>query len=457
MKRRAWLFFACLTFSLAWAQTPSVYAITKAKVYPVNGPAIEQGTVVVRNGLIEAVGANINVPSDAWIIDGTGLNVYPGLIDALSNTGLPTEYQAPSRTAFPARGTAPALTPTLPAAPPRRVAGPEDRPSTTSWVHAADVMNPADPKFTAMRQAGFTTAAIFPMRGVIAGQGALVNLANGKAGDAVVSPSTGQLYTTQIGSFGIFPGSLLGVFSYIRQIHIDARYYQEQKQRYEKNPNGQTRPSYDKALEGVLESSRTFLPAVQRREIERMVTFSSELLGTPVIYGAHEGYETAALLAAKKIPVIVNLQWPEVARDADPAAYQELAQLRLRKYAPSTPAAFVKNGVLFGFSTQGIERGSDVWKAVRKAKTSGLSQEAAISAFTLNAAKIYGVSDRLGSIEPGKIANLLITKGELFDESTKVQFLMIDGKKVDVPAETPEVPAGFPGRGLRPSTEEGVQ
>jgi imidazolonepropionase-like amidohydrolase len=425
-------------FGLA-GETPTVYAITKARVHPVASPVMENATVVIRDGLIESVGVNVNVPSDAWLIDGTGLNVYPGLIDGLTSAGLPAEYQVPQRGV---RGGAGA-----PAGPAKRISGPEDRPSTTSWVKTSDVVNPADAKIKAMRDAGFTTAAVFPMRGIVAGQGALVNLAGENAGEMVLGGPLGQMYTLQTGGFAQFPGSLMGVIAYVRQLHLDARHYQEQKKRYEAKPQGNRRPAYDKALEGVLESRRTFLPAVQHREIDRMLAFSGELLGEPVLYGVHEGYAAVEALAKAKVPVLVNLNWPEAPRDPDPEAHVELETLKLRKYAPSTPAALVKAGVRFGFSTAGIERPADSWKAVRKAMEMGLSREDAVRAMTLQTAMIYGVGDRVGSIEQGKIANLVAIQGEIFDEKAKVQFVMVDGKKYEPAAEAAPAGAAKPARG----------
>jgi imidazolonepropionase-like amidohydrolase len=425
------------------AQSPGVYALTNVKIHPVNGTPIESGTIIVRDGLIEAVGANVQPPSDAWIIDGKGtdgktnLQVYPGLIDALTTAGMPTENQPPSRGARPAFG-APSTTPGQPM---QRISGPEDRPATTSWVKASDAVNPKDGRLTALREAGFTTAAVFPMRGVIAGQGALLNLAGEKPGDMVIASPVGQMYTTQSGSFAMFPGSLMGVIAYIRQIHVDAAYYAEAKRRYEKTPQGNKRPAYDKALEGVLETSVALLPGVERRELERMIALSQELGVKPVLYGAHDAYLTAETLAKAKVPVLINLSWPDSAKDPDPMAHQDFVQLKRRKLAPTSPAALEKQGVLYAFYTQGLDRTADAMKSVRKAIDNGLSKEAALKALTMNPAKIFGVDNRLGSIEKGKIANLLVANGDLFDEKTKVQFVMVDGKKFEPNAEAPAAPA----------------
>ncbi len=155
-----------------YAGPPTALAIRNARIVTVSGPVIEKGTVVVRDGLIEAVGANIAIPADAWIVEGEKLTVYPGLIDALSTVGMPERRPRLHRA------------PAAPGAPPQprtRIRGPEDRPSCTSWLRAADQLNPADRRIEQLRSLGFTTAVIFPTRGIFAGQGAVVNLAGEKA------------------------------------------------------------------------------------------------------------------------------------------------------------------------------------------------------------------------------------------------------------------------------------
>src|SRR5882724_1758729 len=213
MKRLSVLIF--LAVGALYAATPTVIAIHNARVIPVSGPALARGTVILRNGLIEAVGADIPVPADAWVIEGDGLTVYPGMIDALSTFGIPDA--APVTTGGGGRGgggqqavtqtiTPPATT-TLPAR------GPEDRPATTSWLKAADLVKSTDRRLDAARAEGFTTAVTFPPRGIFAGQGAVVDLAGETSGDMVVADSAGQLVTfaTTGGFGGGFPNSLMGV------------------------------------------------------------------------------------------------------------------------------------------------------------------------------------------------------------------------------------------------------
>jgi imidazolonepropionase-like amidohydrolase len=404
-------------FGAAWCQAASlpVIAIRNATVHTAAGPAMERATVVVRNGLIESVGANVTLPPDAWLVEAPGVHVYPGLTDALSTWGMP--------------GPAP-LRPGEPLA-----RGPEDRPLNTSWLHAQDLVNPSERAISAARNAGFTSAVVFPVHGIFGGQGAVLNLAGEKAGPMTVAGSVGLYQSLATRAFNSFPGSLMGVLAYFRQIYLDADAYRAEKAAYQANPRGARRPDYDRALEGVLESPRVLVPAVWGKEIERMLAAGAEWKRPIILYGGHDAARVSAKLAKAKVPVLINLKWPERERDADPEAEESLQVLELRDQAPAVPAALAKAGVSFAFYSGGVERAADLRAAVKKAVDAGLDREAAVRALTLSTAEIYGVSDRLGSIEPGKIANLTVTDGDLFQTSTKIKFVVIDGVKYE---PTPE-------------------
>ncbi|HML18562.1 MAG TPA: amidohydrolase family protein [Bryobacteraceae bacterium] len=401
---------------------PAAIAIRNVKIVTVSGPAIDKGAVVLRDGLIESVGANVTPPPDAMVIEGEGLTVYPGLIDALSTWGMPDSGATNGRGG---RGGAAA-----PAGP--RAWGPEDRPQTTSWIKAADLMQPNDRRFEAARDAGFTTAVAFPTSGIFGGQGSIVNLAGEKTADMVLVPSVGQYIALHTSPFGAgFPSSLMGVIAYVRQIYLDAGHYQAVKAAYDRDPRGMKRPDYDRALEGVIESKRILLPANRWVEIERMVRFGEELKQPTILYGMREGFDPRSVdhLKGKNMPVLVSLKWPEAPRDANPDDVASLRVLEDRDKAPAAPAVLHQAGLAFAFYSDGIDQTRDLERAVKKAIDGGLPREAAVRALTLTPAEIYGVADRLGSIEKGKIANLVVTRGEIFEDRTKVEMVFIDGVK----------------------------
>ena len=426
-----------------FADAPTTIAIHNARVIPVGTPAIPRGNIVLRNGLIDAVGADVPLPAEAWVIEGEGLTVYPGLIDALSTFGIPEAAPVVAtgggRGGFPAQQAQPAPAPQAgqaPANPPAR--GPEDRPYTTSWVRAADLVRPTDRRIESARAEGFTTAVTFPPRGIFAGQGAIVNLAGEKAGDMVVADNVGQYvtFTTSPGFGGGFPNSLMGVIAYVRQVYLDAEHYRLARQFYNAHARGTQRPEYDRALEGVLDSPRILLPARRRIDVDRLLRFAAELHLRALLYDLPEGYRSADLLKKANAAVLVSLRWPEKARDSDPDEIDTLNVLELRDKAPSTPGVLAKSGIKFALYSGGIDRRADLNRAVKRALDAGLSQDDALRAMTLSAAEIYGVADRLGSIEKGKIANLVVTKGDLFQERTEVKYVFVDGVKFE-PVEEP--------------------
>src|SRR5205814_4503348 len=150
------------------------------------------------------------------------------------------------------------------------------------------------------------------------------------------------------------------------------------------------------------------------------------------IYGGQMGYEVATEIAAKKVPVLVNLKWPEAEKDADPEDKPSLRTLRFRDRAPSSPAALAKAGVKFAFYSGGITVPKDTLKAAKRSIDAGLAPDAALRALTLSPAEIFGVADRLGSLENGKIANLVVTDGDLFEEKTKIKMVFVDGHRFEV-------------------------
>jgi len=431
----------------AFAETPAVIAIRNARIVTVSGPVIGKGTVVIRNGLIESVGESPAVPAEAMVVDGEGMTVYPGLIDALSTVGMPaaTLAAAPAATAGRGGGRNPATPATaVTATPAARSMGPEDRPQTTSWLLAADEVQPADRRIETIRGAGVTTAVVFPTRGIFAGQGAVIDLmAAERSGQMVVDSPAGQyiaLGRSGFGGFGGgFPSALMGMIAYVHQIYLDADHYKLVKEAYAKNPRGMERPPYDRALEGVLDSKRILLPANRLVEIDRMIRFAAEIKQPAILYGGREAYrpEAADLLKKSGVPLLVSLHWPTPPAGPDTHLEEEsMRQLQTYDQAPAAPAILQKAGARFALYSDGVETPRDFQRAVKKALDAGLTRDQALRALTLSPAEIYGVADRLGSIETGKIGNLVVTRGEIFDNNTKVEMIIVDGRKYTPAADT---------------------
>jgi imidazolonepropionase-like amidohydrolase len=433
----AWL--GMLATPATWGQggEPRTFAIRGAKVVPVSSAPLDNATVVISRGIITEVGTNISIPPDAWVIDGKGLTVYPGLMDGFTDVGAAAAAPPPSTGDSATR--------------PQQIVsrGPEDRPATTPWRSAADEVNPGDPRVETWRSAGFTTVIAAPKGGMFPGQAAVLDLGGERAGDLVVkSPVAIPVSLQAPGGFRSFPGSVMGGIAYIRQVWLDTNWDTQAEAIYEKNPRGMERPKYDRsdaALAAALGKHVVVLiPGNTSLQIRRALRLIEEWKLNAVLYGAQMSYEVAPEIAAKKIPVLVDLKWPEAEKDGDPEAMPSLRSLRFRDRAPSSPAALGKAGVKFAFYSGGITAPKDILPAVKRSIDAGLSPEAALRALTLSPAEIFGVAETLGSIENGKIANLVVTDGDLFDKKTKVKIVFVDGRKYEVrePLRPSEPPKG---------------
>ena len=414
---------------------PKYFAIRGARVVPVSGPTMEDATIVVARGIIVAVAKDATIPADAWVIEGKGLTIYPGLLDALTDVGLPPPAPAPA-----AEGAA------------RRTGegarGPEDRPNSTPWRNAADEVSLSDKRIEMWRNAGFTTVVSCPKGGFFPGQAAVLDLAGERAGDLVVkSPVAIPVSTKPLGGFGSgFPDSLMGVLGYEHQLWLDTDWLTKAGEAYEKNPKGIARPRYDRASAALAEAledhALILLSGNSTLDMRRALDLTDRWKVNAAIYGGQSGYEIADEIAAKKVPVLIDLKWPEKEKDSDPDEVPSLRTLRLRDRAASTPSIFVKAGVKFAFYSGAMANAKDLLKAVKKSIDAGLTADAALRALTLSPAEIYGVADRLGSIEKGKIANLVVTDGGLFEEKTKIKMVFVDGQRFEI--REPEKPKDPP-------------
>ena len=247
-----------------------------------------------------------------------------------------------------------------------------------------------------------------------------------------------------------FPNSLMGVFAALRQQLLDAQHYRDVKAAYEKNPRGMSRPEFDPSLEALLpviaRTQPVIMNASTQREIERALDLAREFGLRPIIAGGAEAHLMAARLKAENVPVLLTLNFPRrtaaPAADADP---DPIRVLRERVEAPKAAGRLAEAGVKFAFQSGGISNWPDFSANVQRAVENGLSRDAALKALTLQSAEILGVSDRLGSLEQGKIANLALVRGDLLDRGRVTQ-LFIDGRLVAV--RTPTQPAGAGGAGI---------
>ena len=434
------------TFVRAQRSAIDVYAITNAKIVTVSGPVIERGTVVIRDGLIAAVGENVSAPADARVVDGTGLTVYPGLFDSNTNLGLAAPSPAPSPTGGGGVGFLQAqLRPATTAGGPNSTQPAGLQPE----VMAEDSIKPGGPEIEAARNTGITTALSVPRTGIWMGQSALINLAGDTPQQMIVrSPVAMHVGFSPLRAGG-YPGSLMGVFAALRQMLLDAQRYQKALEVYERAPRGMRRPELDRSLQALIPVLEGKLPVVlhadRQREIERALDLGQEFKLRAIIAGGAEAATVADRLRERDVAVLLSLNFPKRTTAAAPEAEPEtLRTLRGRVDAQKTAGKLAAAKVRFAFQSGGLTNVADFRANVAKAIENGLSREDGLRALTIRPAEIFGVADRLGTIEVGKIANLTVTRGDIFDRAARVTNVFIDGRPVDLRPAT-AAPSASPG------------
>ena len=436
--------FAFIVLGLSvFAQTRTdTFAITNAQIVTVSGPNLAKGTIVIRDGLIESVGENVKIPADARIIDGTDLVVYPGFIDAYTSLGIAAAAPTQRGQAQTAQNQ------------------PQSNSNYPDGLHpdetAADQIKAGEAQFETQRNAGFTTALTVPKDGIFNGQSALIDLAGDSVSGMIIKSPFAEHITFTTLRTGSYPVSLLGTFSALRQMFLDAQRLQIIQKMYEKDPRGMKRPDDDKSLEALMPILNREMPVVfnanNEREIIRALDFAREFNLKAIIAGGQESWKVADRLKAQNVPVLLSLDFPKrttaASTEADP---EPIELLRLRAETPKTAARLTQAGVKFAFQSGGMKNISDFLTNANEAVKNGLNKNDAVRAMTLSSAEIFGVENRLGSIEKGKIANLVVSKGDVFDKNKVITQVFVDGRLFE-----PKIPAKPTGKTPTGTTQPGT-
>lgn len=407
------------------------FAIRNARIVTVSGPDIENGTVVIRDGKIEAVGANVSVPAGAQTIDGRGLSVYPGMIDAGTNMGLVEVPQGANGTVDTSE------------------VG-ELNPNAKAII----AVNPHSAHIAVTRVEGITNTLTAPTGGLISGQAALINLLGTSPKEMAVVPQLALVinYPRVAGGGGGFGGfqqqraNLSDTLAanerqleQIRKMLRDAEAYGRAQDAYAKDKS-LPRPEHNVVLEPLVPYVRGESPVIFRAdreaEIRGAVKFAEELKLKPIILGGNDAWKAASLLKEKHVPVILTgiLSLPVREDDAYDTLYENAAKLQ-------------EAGVRYCISTG--DPGSEVRNLAQYAGMAaafGLSKADALKAVTLYPAQILNVADRLGSIEVGKMANLVVTDGDLLEVRSHIRYLLIDGRPVVLTSRHTELNDAFKNR-----------
>jgi imidazolonepropionase-like amidohydrolase len=411
----------CFSLSAAaQSQPPSVYALTHAKIFTLAGAPIEDGTLVIRDGKIAAVGANVEVPSGAKIIDAKGLQIYPGLFDPVTQMGL-SEISAVSAT----------------------VDSSETGPYNPDVV-AATAVFPSSEHIPVTRASGITEVLAVPgsggfdfngSRSVIGGQASAINLAGWTINEMLIKKSVAMVLTWPVIQTASFD---FATFS------RKEKPFTEAKQDYEKQVNdltdyldrarhyaqamGHGGPSdfqRDVKLEALAPVVRGQLPllifADRARDIRNAVEYCDKQKLKMILAGGAETYKVKDLLRSKGIPVILRPTLSQPAEEDD--AYDRLL---------TQPAELAAAGVKFAFGSFDNSFARRLGQQAANAVAYGLPYDEALKAVTIYPAQIFGVADQVGTLETGKVANIIVTNGDPLELTTDVKFLFIRGQQTSL-------------------------
>jgi imidazolonepropionase-like amidohydrolase len=411
---------------------PGVHALTNARIVTAPGRTLENATLVIRDGVIEAVGANVRAPADARVWDMAGRTLYPGFIDAYADVGMRTEFTEEDRAEQ--RGAV------------------YWNPQVRSFVDAvADFAASDTTRPAALRSQGFTVVNTVPRIGLFRGQTALISLADGPVADRIIRSGVAQsmtLWRDNNAGPG-YPTSSMGAMTFIRQTLHDVDWHNRAHAAYQRNPQSVRRPEASAALAALGPALRGDQPLIvetrSEEEALRALGFAGEFPVRLWIRGSGAEYRLIDQFRGMNTPLILPVNFPQApdAARSEQALNLSLSQLRHWHTAPENPGRLSSAGVQFALTTDGLTQRSQFLSNVRSAVERGLSADAALASLTTVPAGYLGLNRTHGTLEAGKVANVVVADGDLFTgSSTRVEAVWVDGRRFEVTAEPGADPRG---------------
>ncbi len=532
--RRAIILTLCLmipamtAFLLAkpgFAKDTSSYALTGGTIVTGAGGVIEDGTLLIRDGIIEKIGTGLSIPHDAKAIDCKGMTLYPGFIDAATSLGMP-DGKALSEI-IPARDDrAQVVTETVLAR-----TRENNRKGVRPWFRAADWVALKEDGGKDHRAAGITTVVTAPRGQSIAGVSAVLNLSGKEPRMALLKTNAAQHATLRSSGEG-YPQTTMGVMAHLRQLFLDTQHYVSSWRCYNEGNSSMRRPPLDQTLEAmksVLGGFPLVFDASRENSMHRVLRLADEFNLNVIINGGEDAHRMIDDLAERNTPVFLELDFPEKPRTrADRKAEKEAKEAKKEetseekkddeakastddeaekterpggrrggrrnrdpkvtgsnldagkkeeekkedddeKLEPervleqkksdwekraSCAARLHEAGVPFAFTTRDLSSPKDLLKNVRTAMEYGLPEDAALSALSLKAAQILGIDEVVGTLEKGKIANIVVMTAPLREEKSKVNMVFVDGHQFEITASKSK--GGNPSSDLNVSGEWAV-
>lgn len=439
------------------------YAIRNARVVQAPGRVIDRGTVVMRDGLIVAVGRDVPIPFDARVIEGDSLVVYAGFIDGLSYAGVPN----------PKKEERPKVE--------RPGEPPNDRAGIQPERDVRTMLDPSDALLDSLRMLGFTVAHVVPRGAMLPGSGAVVSLAGDTPGEMVLRGDASMFARFEPAPDNLYPATDMAVMAKWRGLYHEAERRKGNSSIYTENPQGIERPKYDPVIDA-------FFPVIDRKkpvffQTERSLDLRRALhlrndLGFPiVIAGLKDGMDADEALKEAKAPLFLSLDLPRIksplpadsTRDSaavaadtaggigkgnlnsfflsdrrtisfkdvsDEESWLKRRQQEIRGTYEGTPGRLHGEGLRFGFSSLDAKP-DEVRENLRHMIAAGLPADAALAALTVDAAAILGIQNTHGTIDKGKAANLVVSKGDYFAAGSPVRYVFVDGRMFEYTGNDP--------------------
>lgn len=395
-----------------------VWAIKDCRLVVPGGPAVAKATILIRDGLVEAVGPGIAVPADAEVVDGSKLTAHPGLIDALGQSLL----KLPEEKFDTAKFYSGEFTD-------------KDR-GLTPELKAFDYVVLGKSTLEKYHKAGLLAAQVIPQKGVFTGQGSFFSLSSEDKNKALVLKDDWLGLGYSPSSFMVYPNSLMGVVAMLRQEFADVAYFSMNSSRWKKELKGIGRPDFSGIYDALVDYASGKKPVVffcnNQHDIRRTLELAAELKLDYLIcdLGGEAQFVIPELKKAKaRLLCTVSFKAPSTSlRSQLGKTEREKAEKELY---PKNPAKLAEAGIPFAFSSIGTDDPKSFLEGIQKAIDAGLSRDKALEALTITPAAFLGLDKALGTIEPGKIANLVLVEGDALAKEPKVKMVFADGRKFE--------------------------
>jgi imidazolonepropionase-like amidohydrolase len=407
---------------------PGVHAFTGARIVVSPGRVLDNATLVVRDGVIEAVGTRVNVPADARVWPMSGRTLYPGFIDA--HADLESDAAPPEGEVDP---------------------GPVHwNPQVRAYYSAAGDFRDDGDRRSELRSQGFTTAHAVPRLGIFRGRTAVVSLGDGSARERVLRPAVGHSLSLngsrELG--GSYPNSPMGAIALVRQTLLDADWYIRVWDTYRRAPSGLQPPETNAALaslDGVVRRQEPLIVETRsEEEILRARAIAGEFPVSLWLRGSGQEYRILDVLAGLTTPLVLPIAFPDApdVKSPEAALNADLDVLRHWYLAPENPGRVAAAGVQFAITTDGLDDVDDFLPNLRSAVERGLSRDAALASLTVNPARMLDIAATHGTLEAGRLANIVITNGDLFDDDTEIRDVWVQGRRYVISPDPAVDPRG---------------